>query len=72
MPEALLQGCFCYNKLLVPHTIRKKHLHLMHYTTTFYTINPLGKLLDNKCPGEYSAYLAQASRDQTGALYTCR
>lgn len=72
MPEALLQGWCCYNKLLVPHTTRKTHLHLMHYTTTFYTINPSGKLLDNECLEEYPAYLAQLSHDQTEALYTCR
>lgn len=72
MPEAFLQGCCCYNKLLVPYTRRKTYLYLMHYTTPFYTLNPSGKLLDNKCLEEYPAYLAQSSHDQTGALDTCR
>lgn len=72
MPEALLQGCCCYNKLLVPYTTRKKHLHLLHYTTTFYTTNLLGKLLDHGYLEEYPVYLAESSHDQTRALYTCR
>lgn len=72
MPEALLQGWCCYNKLLVPYTTRKTHLYLMYYTTIFYTINLLGELLDNKYLEEYLVYLAQSSYDQTGALYTCR
>lgn len=74
MPEAILQGCCCYNKLLVPYiTMKSKtHLHLIHYTATFYTINLSGKLLDTECLKEYLAFLAQSSHDQTGALYTCR
>lgn len=71
MPEALFQGCCCYNKLLVPYTRRKTHLYLIHYTTTFYTINLFGKLLENKYLTEYLVYLAQSSYDQTEALYTC-
>lgn len=72
MPKALLQGWCCYNKLLVPYTTGKTHLHLLHYTTTFYTINLFGKLLENECLEEYPVYLAQSSHDQTGALNTCR